>query len=252
MKKQYHILNGDALKEQLPKNIEGEIIVARECLVDGAVDGKTLDDLFETRAQFMATNYEDCTVEGYREKTVVEFQKMLQIEENAEINLWFEDDLFCQVNFWFVLHLLAETKKTYSLFLIRPLSQSQYGFGGLDKQELISVYKNKILLTNLEKLNLLWGFYQNNGSEELLKISENLEYKYPFLLPAVQAYIDSKPKNGDKGRPVESLTKIMKELKMNQFGPIFIEFCKRESIYGFGDLQVKRLFNELQNEKNVD
>ena len=249
MEKQYHILNGDALKEQLPKSIEGDIIVARECLVDGAVDGKTLDDLFETRAQFMASNYEDCTVEGYREKTVVEFQKILQIEESAEINLWFEDDLFCQVNFWFVLHLLAETKKTYALFLIRPLSHSQYGFGGLNKQELVSVQENRIPLTDIEKLAQLWSFYQNNDSEELLKISKSLDSKYPFLLPAVQAHIDSEPKNGDNGKPAESLIKIMKELKTDKFGPIFMEFCKRESIYGYGDLQVKRLIDKIQTEK---
>ncbi len=40
MRKQYHILNGDSLKEQFPENIQGDIIVARECLVDGNVKGK--------------------------------------------------------------------------------------------------------------------------------------------------------------------------------------------------------------------
>ncbi|GJM35445.1 MAG: hypothetical protein DHS20C18_44460 [Saprospiraceae bacterium] len=40
--KQYHILNGDSLKEQFPENIQGEIIIARECLVDGSVKGRTL------------------------------------------------------------------------------------------------------------------------------------------------------------------------------------------------------------------
>ena len=34
-------------------------------------------------------------------KTVPEFLKMQNIPENSEINLWFEDDLFCQVTFWF-------------------------------------------------------------------------------------------------------------------------------------------------------
>jgi len=38
-KKQYHILNGDALKEQFPDRIKGKIIIARECLVDGNVTG---------------------------------------------------------------------------------------------------------------------------------------------------------------------------------------------------------------------
>ena len=40
----FHILNGDALKSQFPERILGEIIVARECLVDGPVEGHRLTD----------------------------------------------------------------------------------------------------------------------------------------------------------------------------------------------------------------
>ena len=43
-----------------------------------------------------------------------------------------------------------------------------------------------------------------------------------------------------------SLIQIIKELKTEEFGPVFKEFNKRESIYGFGDLQVKRLFNQIK------
>ncbi|WP_211277476.1 hypothetical protein [Nonlabens spongiae] len=42
MNTHYHILNGDALKEQFPKTIPGKIIVGRECLVDGPVQGDSL------------------------------------------------------------------------------------------------------------------------------------------------------------------------------------------------------------------
>jgi len=46
-------------------------------------------------------------------------------------------------------------------------------------------------------------------------------------------------------RPVQSLKEIKEELKTDDFGIIFREFSKREAIYGFGDLQVKRLLDEL-------
>ena len=51
------------------------------------------------------------------------------------------------------------------------------------------------------------------------------------------------------GRPIQSLITIMKELDTEEFGPVFREFNKRESIYGFGDLQVKRLFDEIINNR---
>ena len=46
MKKEYHILNGDALKELFPEDIKGTLIIARECLIEGNVDGDTFDSFF--------------------------------------------------------------------------------------------------------------------------------------------------------------------------------------------------------------
>lgn len=232
-----------------PENIIGKTIVTRECMVDGDVTGNTLKEIFATRAQFMATTYQGCTIQEYHDKAITEFEKMFQIEEKSEVNLWFEDDLFCQVNFWFVMHLLKESNKRNALFLIRPLSFSPYSFGNHTTKELVSIYENRIALTDIEKLAQFWRFYQKKDSEELLKISGSLDLKYPFLSPAVQAYIDSLPNDGNKGRPTESLIKIMKDQKTDKFAPIFREFCKKEAIYGYGDLQVKRLFDKIKDEK---
>ncbi|MEJ2006462.1 MAG: hypothetical protein P8X57_16220 [Cyclobacteriaceae bacterium] len=54
---EYHILNGDSLKAQFPKDIDGEIIVARECLVDGEVQSDDLKELFKIRASFITSTY---------------------------------------------------------------------------------------------------------------------------------------------------------------------------------------------------
>ena len=109
MKKEYHILNGDALKEQFPEDIKGTLIIARECLIEGNVDGDTFDSFFNNRAQFISKNYGD-TKEAYLQNVKTEFQKILTLEPDSNVNLWFEDDLFCQVNFWFIIHLLSENK----------------------------------------------------------------------------------------------------------------------------------------------
>ncbi len=153
---QYHILNGDSLKEQFPKSLQGEIIVAKECLVDGSVKGNNLTDFFKTRAKFISSNYDGYNEQDYFEKAVPEFQKMQNIPDNTDINLWFEDDLFCQVNFWFVINILSKSHRNNQFFLIRPKSHSQYGFGGLNQLELISIYKNRIALTELDTLARLW------------------------------------------------------------------------------------------------
>lgn len=247
MSKQYHILNGDSLKAQFPETIPGEIIVARECLVDGNVNGNSLTDLFKVRAEFISNNYDGYEEQDYFERIVPEFQKIQNIPKNVDINLWFEDDLFCQVNFWFVINLLIKSNHNNQLFLIRPESHNQYGFGGLLKSELVSIFESRLKLRKLQYLVLLWGFYQTNDTEKLIETSKRLKDLYPFINTAVEAHIERIPTNGNMGRPSRSLVKIKEELNTDEFGPIFKEFCKREPIYGFGDLQVKRLLDEINS-----
>ncbi len=246
MKKQVHILNGDALKQQLPKAIKGEVIIARECLVDGNIDGNNLEELFATRAKFISQNYGG-TEQVYYEKAVSEFHNMLEIDDHSDINLWFEDDLFCQVNFWFVVHLLMKRNASNSIFLVRPQTHTQYGFGGLNDSELISNYKNRLSLTQLDAIASLWESYQNSNTKELTATALELKNKYPFILTAVNAHIQRLSTNGNLGRPKDTLIKIMKDIGTKEFKVVFKEFNKREAIYGFGDLQVKRLYDEIIN-----
>ncbi|WP_320018460.1 DUF1835 domain-containing protein [Labilibaculum manganireducens] len=251
MKKQYHILNGDSLKHQLPEAIQGEFIVARECLVDGNVEGNNLTELIHTRATFISLNYEGYNEQNYYEKTVPEFLKMQGIPDNVDINFWFEDDLFCQVNFWFVLNLIYENYKNQSIFLIRPKFKSGYSFGGMNEKELITAFQTKIKieLSEIIELSKLWKLYQQNDCNKMLKIAKKLEIQFPFLYPAIIAQRDRFPQKGNLGKPTQSLIQIMDELNTIEFEPVFSEFSKREGIYGFGDLHVKRLINKITNNR---
>jgi len=247
MPKQYHILNGDSLQGQFPSSILGKTIVARECLVDGDVTGTTLDELFSMRAAFLTNFIDTLNEKNYYQTTVAEFERMQQIPENSEINLWFEDDLFCQVNLWFVFHLLKENCKNSLIYLVRPNKGNEYSFGNMSKSELTEAFQNriKIELKEFQKLAKLWRFYQNNEIDRIVEIANNLKINYPFLLPAIYAHSNRIHRNGQLGRPVQSLIQIKKELETSEFDPVFKEFCKREAIYGFGDVQVKRMLDEL-------
>ena len=243
MQNQYHILNGDALKMQFPSSISGKILVMKECLIDGDVRGKTLSEFYQNRATYLSKTYKGST--NYFQKVVPEFQKMMTIPDGCTINLWFEYDLFCQVNLWFVLYLLK--KHTNSMFLILPNSKSPYGFGEMNKTELKVAYEKKLGITLSERdlLNQLWKYYQQNNIEQLLSISAELGSKYQFLIPAIKAHQARLPNKNQLGRPKVAILEIMKDLGTKDFGLVFREFCKREGIYGFGDLQVKRIFDEV-------
>ncbi len=215
--------------------------MARECLVDGDVAGNTLEEVVLSRVKSMYEMY-GTSKEEYLQKVVPEFRKLANIDE-GEVNLWFEDDLFCQVNFWFVCSLLVA--KSISVYLIRPTGSLQYGFAGYKPEELPELFRNRVLLSEpqIKQFSQLWKAYQNNDPERLTELSKSLAQDFPFVAEAVQAQLSRFPYGN--GLPEHSLTEIMTELNSHDFGTVFKEFSKRHPIYGFGDLQVKRLFDQL-------
>ncbi len=244
----FHILNGDALKSQLPTTISGEIIVARLCLVDGPVAAASEEDLYKIRAAFISENYPGFSKMDCLNNTVSEMGKIKEIPEKSTVNLWFEDDLFCQVNFWFILHLLFQNNQDYNIYLVRPKADSAYSFGEMNQSELVQALDNKLIISKEAQILLsqFWRLYQQNELSQLLKLAGELESEFPFLLPAIRAHQD---RCVQPGRPKAAILSIMEELDTDAFGLVFQAFCQREKIYGFGDLQVKRLFDEVQKER---
>ena len=246
----YHILNGDSLKNQFPKSISGELIVARECLVDGNIQGEDINELFLNREKYLES-YSQVPAGTYFESTVPEITKITNIPADSVIYCWFEDDLFCQANFWFVLHLLVEKLSVDEVFLVRPSKGNEYSFGHMNTENLQKAFLQASLLSSveLEELSNLWCLYQNENYSDMLTIAENFTKKFNFLVPAIKAQIDRLPDSNGLGRPERSLLAIMKELKTEDFPAVFSVFHQREAIYSFGDLQVKRMFDELLKRK---
>lgn len=236
----YHILNGDALLQQFPTEIDGEIIICRECLVDGDVTGNTLDELFNSRARFISS-YQDFTEADYFKKTVPEISKIKTIPKGSKIFLWFEDDLFCQVNFWFVCNLLATNKFSDNVSLVRPKIHNQFGFGGYSKEGLAELYEARTSLSSFSILQFAkcWKAFQNQDMEQLNILYSEIESDFQFLKETIQA-CEAMVLNNE---PERIISTIIQEKNTKHFGTVFQEFSRNNPVYGFGDLQVKRIFD---------
>ena len=121
----------------------------------------------------------------------------------------------------------------------------------MNKQELVTAFQNRIEIGLLEigVLSELWNLYRQNNIVEMIKIGRKLKDRFPFLEPAIYAHKERFPQNGAFGRPELSIIEIIKEHGYDDFGKIFRAFCKQESIYGFGDLHVRRLYDEITKVK---
>lgn len=240
---QIHILNGDALKEQFPKDqIPGELLVARECLIDGPTYAGSLQEFFKIRAQFI----EDAYGESDYSSTLEELTKINTIS-SCEVNLWFEEDLFCQTNLWFISSLLY--LKNVKVFLVMPKDSLRYGFGGLNNDQLNSAFSDRKVLTqiNVNQFALLWFAYRKNHIERLLKLGVQMHSDFPFVMRAIEAHFDRLPVDGQPGKPEQIILDIIKEKSTQDFEVVFHEFCERAPIYGYGDLQVKMIFDRVIN-----
>jgi hypothetical protein len=237
----YHILNGDALDHQLPSQIVGERIIMRECLMEGPVQASSFDSFVSQRSDYVSKAFEDSR---YYEWVVPELRKIHNIKDGSEVFLWFEDDVYCQVNLWYVLHQLADYSNL-SLYLVRPTSKCPYSFGCYHSDGLIQLFEQAVPVSHISELANLWNCYQHEDWTQLKSSAATLADTYPFITPAVTAQIERIPNQHSEGRPIETLKKIVAEIGSDSFKDIFIAFSEKEAIYGMGDLQVRNMLHEL-------
>jgi hypothetical protein len=98
------------------------------------------------------------STEDYLNKTVTEFEKLNHLPDHSEVCLWFENDLFCQANMWFVISILAN-QPTLKIFRIFPVIENKAdlwkGFGVATMLKC----SNRLMLQkfSLHPMTLNWG-----------------------------------------------------------------------------------------------
>ncbi len=244
----YHILNGDCLAEQLSHTkINQNLIICRECLIDGDLYAGNIADFWTIRAKFITDTY-NSSPEEYFSKTVSEFEKLNNLPVNSEVCLWFENDLFCQTNMWFVISLLANNP-SLKIFRVFPIIENNEdtwkGYGIADTEKLEQAYYSKIQFT-LKDIGLgknLWTSYQNGDLIKLKELSKEQSDCFDYLEEVCQAHIDRFPLDKTLGRPDKVVKEIIDTIS-SEFQIVFSEFSEREGVYGFGDLQVKSIYDK--------
>ncbi len=245
----YHILNGDCLAQQLAySNVRGEFIICRESLIVGPVFANDEASFWDVRSTYFSDIYGVTDVE-YRHKTVSEFEIIKNIPPGSTVCLWFEHDLFCQVNMWFVIsHLsIIPNLRLYRIFPINHNNQELWsGFGSstVDDLEQAFALRIKFSASDIELTNDMWLAYRNGDLSLLKDLSATKSTCFEYLEAVCQAQIDRFPEEGKPNRPEMALLEIMKT-KPIDFAQLFSAFSAKEGIYGFGDTQIKEMMNKL-------
>ncbi len=242
----YHILNGDALAETFKKaDITGELIITREALIDGNLDGDSLSEFWQNRAESLGT-----TLGEYQAYVVSEFEKIMLAPNHSVFNLWFGYDLFCQTNMWFVLWLIdslvisKDVYVVYPVFLDEADKWKEYGLA--NAQDLQTSLHGRVRFHEQDFVlaRQLWQAYKTHNLEALQALALTKSACFPYLAEACRAHIERFSDGGKPSRPESVLTDIMKQGETD-FYKVFSEFNRREGVYGFGDMQVKVIYDKL-------
>lgn len=182
---------------------------------------------------------------SYQDYVMSEFDKMKGVGNESIIYFWFEDDLFCQANWWFLLHYLSWLKA--KKYLVRSGDQSPYSFAHLSNEELLNRVEEKIEIKEAV-LNDLWSYYRTHDYDRFKGIQHLLDDQYPFVSKAFEAHIARNSNGESLGRPIKTLKQIGQEIDFENFKNVFQEFQKRLPYYGYGDLQVMNMIKELKED----
>lgn len=224
----YHVLNGDALAGHFLDNILGERVVWREALIDGPLNG---EKFFETREVFI-NSVIGSDQSDYKSKVIDEFKKLNTAAAGSRIYLWFEDDLFCQVNYWFLVSELKD--RQFELFRVFPEPDDFY-FNSTSSQSLTRCFhlSKEISDTEAQRIAPLWQHFKINRALPTDFRTETV--RHIRELSAALEHINS-------GHLKSELRQFYDE--KGSFSALLDYFRDHHPIYGLGDVQIKRLLEQ--------
>ena len=246
-----HIHNGDSAAGTAKKSdIPGEHLAWREALVCGPTPGNlSIDEFCQLRAQHLADAY-GANLERTERELRAQEQTLARLSDHEEVVLWFEHDLFGQVQLMYLLHRFAQSelgKTRLSLICINefPDVSGFRGFGELNEDQLATLFpqRQEITQPQLDLGSKAWQAYSAAQAAGLIALLDSDTSVLPFLKGAISKHLQRFPstKNG-LGR-IESVGLELIAKGHSSFRSLFPAFARREPEYGYGDAQ---LFLELK------
>ena len=250
-----HILNGDSTLALMNKaRIPGSKAVWRDVLAEGPVTHDFASHVFwEIRTRFMSDFFGVIPVD-FKAKCIDEFDKIRNFAQYSEVVLWFEYDLFCQINMLGILHFLAtrvgsDTKISLICVGIEMNADRLIGLGEIPPEQYPALLENRVEL-NQEDLNYaskIFVAYCNDPQNINLEIQEHA--KFPYLKGAFGAHLKRFPFKTTGLNEIELTMLNIINSGATIARQVVGEILKwqRDTYYGFGDEQYSIYLERLSS-----
>ena len=241
-----HILNGSSTEETLRRStITGDLFSFRDALISGPAP-KALDDSIwhRTRAEHLSksygVNYDECEKDLYKQS-----ESLSSFKNHDEVVLWFEHDLFCQLNLLYLLDFFGRSELgSTRLSLINigsfPGRENFRGLGELNVEDLVSLFpqRQRVTEAQLQLAQSAWQSFSSSDPREIEKLLLTDTSDLPFLETALESHLYRFPTTRNGLGRVENKSLELIESGCDRFKDLFLQFATAEKVYGFGDAQL--------------
>jgi hypothetical protein len=249
-----HITNGDSLTDRLKAlNLKGDIITWREMLCEG----KTLtnvgsESFWKTRFEFLNKNYK-VSKSWFVEKTLKEYRSLCNHKQQDQIVLWFEYDLFCQINMLAVISWLKTHRKYAQISLVCSGNEDEtdkmYGLGDVSDEKLLELYENRteLSMNDIEFADYVWQLYCSDNPIRLENLTDFNNYQYDYLSDAIKAHLKRFPTIKNGLNDIENhVLQLSFDKKPKSKRELLRTVLTDQGVYGFGDSQYDRIITTLR------
>jgi len=254
MKSLLHITNGDSFTSRLQSlQFNGDVITWREMLCEG----KTLstvgsESFWKTRFEFLNKNYK-VSKSWFIEKTLKEYRSLCNHKQQDQIVLWFEYDLFCQINMLAVISWLKTHRRHAEISLVCSGkvegSDKLYGLNELNDDKLLELYENKKVLSqdDIEYADYIWQLYCSDNPIRLENQIANNDFQFEYLSDALKTHLKRFPTIKNGLNDLENhILEVAKQEKPWARKELMKELLTNQGFYGFGDTQYDRMISSLK------
>jgi hypothetical protein len=258
-----HVLNGDATLRLFEETgIPGNKMIWREVLSEGRVPAAIGSEPFwEVRSSFFESFF-DVAEEEYHQLTVDEFDKVEAFSEYEEIVLWFEYDLFCQLNMmallsWFAAQDLNGIQLSLVCVGALPEEDKLVGLGEVSPSIYPSLFKNRRPLSqeDLDFAQQFWATFSSDDPRSLYEIAGQKIDTFPYLPAAVSAHLRRFPSTSNGLNIIEDKMMRIVHSGIRDRRQVVGQVLEEDQEFGFGDWQyfvyLKNLYPLLQEEDGL-
>jgi len=240
-----HVLNGDSTAAVFARaGIDGATLVWRDILCEGPVTARIAAP--GERAAYLSRHLEiDAAqyVAGWHDAHTA----LARAADHDEIVLWFEQDLFCAVNLWYLLDCLAHVRTPMAL--VYPSLDDVRGLGAVKPHRLRDLFAERTSLgvAAIARGQQVWRAYASaTPSAPHAEVGADAG-PLPFVAAALQRHLARLPALQTGLSEIEEAALDELQAGPLAFPRLFGALTAREPLrrHGMGDLQLAAIVRAL-------